>query len=293
VIVSSPLRSWLFVPALRAEAWLPKALASGADAVIVDLEAAVLDSEHERARAIVRGLEWDAGAGVPVFVRLGGLGTGDFPSADAEAAVEIGAAGVVVPRVGGPDDVRMIASILDRAEAGEARTPLRIVPLLETARGIVTAPGIAAAHDRVLAVGLGGEDLTLDLGATRTADGGELAVARALTVLAAAAAGRGAIDTPWLNLSDPDGAGREAERVRRLGFAGKFVIHPAQVGPVNAGFGVTADEIDRARAVVRAFDVAVERGEAISVLDGAVIEGPIAERARALLRRAGGADAAE
>ncbi len=269
----APPRTWLFVPALRAPEWLSKAKATGCDAIIVDLEDATAPDEKERARDVVRGLSL-GGESPWTFVRVNPAPDARFAE-DVAAALSAGASGIVLPKASGGDDVRRVP-----AQIGA------ILAQVETARGILRALEIAEADPRVMGLGFGGEDLSADLGVARTREIGEFATARALIAFAAAATGVSAIDTPWFDLADPDGAGREARAARQLGFTGKFVIHPSHVAAVNAAFTPDGKETERARRIIEAFEAAVADGSGIAKLDGRMIDMPVVVSARRVLARA-------
>lgn len=273
---AAPPRSWLFVPALRAADWLPKARASGADALIVDLEDATAPADKDRAREIVRSLRLAGTPGPATFVRLNA--EPGRAEADLGAAVAGGAVGAVLPKV---DDPRRVAAA--------ARSGLALVPMIESARGLLRAAEIAATDERLVGLAFGSYDFLADIGAIHSAAGEELAYARAAVVVAAAAAGVGAVDAPWLDLADPSGAAAEAARARRLGFAGMFAIHPAQVGPINAAFTPSAAEVRHAREIVEAFDRAIAAGSGVAMHEGRMIDRPIALAARRVLARAAAA----
>ncbi len=286
----TPPRSWLFVPALKAVDWLPKAIAAGADAVILDLEDATAPAEKDRARDVVRGLRLERLAAPPaappaVVVRV----NSSPPELDADiaAAVAAGADGVILPKVRGPFQVRRCARFLEEAE-GAAGTDRRlaVLPMIETPRAVLLALEIAEAHERVAGLMFGGGDLSAEWGARRTREGGELAVARAHVALAAAAAEIAAIDTPWTDLADPAGARDEARRVRDMGFTGKFAIHPAQVVPIHEGFAPSEDEVADARGLVDAFERAVAAGDGVTTYKGRMIDKPDALQAERVLSRA-------
>lgn len=280
----APPRSWLFVPALKAKEWIPKAAAAGADAVILDLEDATAPAEKERAREFVRTLQLsgapDASSGSAadvqrpsIFVRV----NLDPETLEVElsAAAQSGAVGIVIPKVDRPGMV-----------VGAAWHGLALVPMIESARGLLRSAEIAAAHEQVAAIAFGSFDFAADVGAVISKEGTELAHARAMVVVAAAAAGVAAIDTPWLDLGDPHGAGSEAERARRLGFSGKLAIHPKQVGPINAAFTPSDDEVRRARGIVEALDAAIAGGSGVATYEGRMVDRPLALAARRILARA-------
>lgn len=262
------------MPALRAPEWLPKAAASGADGIVIDLEDATAPDEKDRARALVRGLRLGPVERPVVVVRVNG-DPPDRHDADLRAAVESGARVVMLPKVDGPDVVRAAAVY-----------GLALAPMIETARGLLHAADIAAAHALVGALVFGSFDLAADIGASPSSDGTELLYARSHIVIAAAAAKIGAIDAPWVDLTDMDGAGREAAQARRLGLIGKLAIHPAQVGPINAAFTPSEQDVADARGLVDAFEAALQAGRGIATYRGRMIDRPLALAARRVLARA-------
>lgn len=277
-------RSWLFVPAMRAEEYLPKAIRAGADAVIVDLEDATAPNDKGAACARVRkldlgGREWPA-----IFVRVN-ASPHERLEADVGAAVASRAVGIVIPKIDEPADLDRATGALEAAEKAAGTDALAIAPMVETARAVLNAPTYAQ-HPRVVALAFGGGDLAADVGMTRTREGTELVTARGLVILAAAAAGVGAVDTPWLDIKDAAGAGREAAAGLALGFAGKLCIHPSHVAPVNEAFSPSAEEVARARALLEAFDAAVAKGSGVAVFEGRMIDRPDALAAKRVLARA-------
>ena len=244
-------RSYLFVPADRPERFA-KALASGADAVIVDLEDAVAPQAKATARAALA--EWLAGGGGPVALRIKGVQTEWF------------------------------ADELARLRA--AAPAAALLPLVESAAGIANLRQLAGA-DGVQRLLFGSIDLQLDLGIH--GEGEELLMFRSQLVLASRLAGLAppvdgvctAIDAPDLLLAD-------AQRARRLGFGAKLCIHPRQVAVVNRAFSPTPEELAWARRVVAA--AAAAHGGAVAV-DGRMVDRPVLSRAEALLAvaRQGGA----
>lgn len=278
----SPPRSWLFVPALRAPEWIPKALAAGADAVIVDLEDATAPDEKERARELVGSLDLGRYGDTPIFVRVNAAPE-RLLGPDVEAAIASRAAGIVLPKVSGVDDVAKISPDRRLQPTG---ADLAVLVMVETARGVLRALELAEAGERVVGLAFGGEDLSAELGVARSREPGELATVRSLIALAATAAGVAAIDTPWLDLGDAEGAGREARSARQLGFSGKLVIHPSHVAAVNAAFTPDERESERARRIIEAFDAAVAQGTGIAKVDGRMIDRPVVVAARRVLAQA-------
>jgi len=278
-----PFRSLLFVPGNKTR-MLEKARGLPADAVILDLEDAVSPREITVARRIVREA-LGAAAYIPrVIVRVNALSTG-LTEADLQETLCAGVEAVCLPKAETPDDVKRLASLIAalEPECGQSTGGVKIVLLIETALGVLNALQTAQADRRVVALCLGGEDLSRDLGAVRTKEGLELAHARAHLVLAARAAGVRAIDTVYTDLADHDGLLAEGRQARQMGYSGKLIIHPAQVEPVNRAFSPSEDDVIHARRVVEAFEAAQARGEGVIALDGKMIDAPVVARAQEVL----------
>jgi citrate lyase subunit beta/citryl-CoA lyase len=160
---------------------------------------------------------------------------------------------------------------------------VKLLPIVETALGLLRAHDIASASPRVVAVCFGGEDFCADVGAIRTKQGTEIAHARAHVVVAARAAGVPALDTVFTDLDDLGGLEEDATFARRLGFRGKVVIHPRQLETVNRVFTPSAEEVRKARRVVAAFEEASERGEGAISVDGKMIDVAVVAHARQVL----------
>ena len=272
-------RSFLFVPADRAARLLPTAERSGVDAIIVDLEDGVAPVARPAARTTL-GAALAAVAGTtPVFVRVNPTGGPDF-GADLAALDGLPIAGMVIPKCEAPDLDRLVAALAARRAPGPG-----VIAILETPRGVLEAAAIAA-HPSILGIALGAEDLALRTGMRRSAGGEEILVARSLVVLAAAAAGCWAIDTPSLELEDMAVVRRDARAAAELGFDGKLLVHPRQVVPVNEGFEPSEEDVTWARRIV---DVAAEleaTGRGVAGEAGQMIDRPIIEAARRVVARA-------
>lgn len=260
-------RSYLFVPGTRPERFA-KAVASGAHAVVVDLEDAVAPADKDRARAIVV----DAlDAARPFFVRINGAGTSWF-DADLALCAHPGIAGIVLPKAEHAD----VVAAVHAAAHGSAS----VMPLIESAAGLWNARAIAEAPG-VLRLAFGSIDFQVDLGITDD----ELTAYRAAIVLASRVAGRIApVDGVTTSIDDTALVRRDVERARALGFGGKLCIHPAQVATVNAAFQPTDTQVAWAQRVVAA-DAAAQ-GAAVAV-DGRMVDRPVLLQARAILSEAG------
>jgi citrate lyase subunit beta/citryl-CoA lyase len=278
------LRSLLFVPGNRPD-MIAKAGRYGADALILDLEDGVAPDEKARARQVVAGaLE----AGIPgspiVFLRVNGSGSG-LLARDLREAFRPGTAALCLPKCETPEEVVMLDASLHALES-QHRLPrggTRILPMIESARGVVQAAAIAGSHARVCGLGFGAEDYTADLGVRRTRQGAEIAYPRAAVSVAAHAAGVDAVDGIYADFRDTDGLRADTGAARALGYSGKMLIHPAQVAPVHAAFAPEAAEVEQARRIVAAFEAAEARGSGIVVVDGAMVDRPVVRRARRTL----------
>jgi citrate lyase subunit beta/citryl-CoA lyase len=282
----APPRSWLFVPGDRAIEMLPKALASQADAVIIDLEDSVPSAGKARARDQMERALTETSHVVPVFVRINSPAS-SLAAGDVAAAVSAGADGLVIPKAS-PGHVSIVDQLLASSATLARASTLPVVPLIESAAGVLAAAAVATAGRRVIALGLGGEDLAADLGVSRTPLGLELLYSRGALVLAAAAAGVWAVDTPSLVTDGPDAVAHEAMSARQLGFVGKFAIHPSQVRAINSAFSPTPAEIDAARDVVIQYGAILEAdGLGVTVVGGRLVDRPIARAALGVLARVG------
>ena len=274
--MDDPLRrSLLYVPA-SSEAMLRKAGSRGADAVIVDLEDGVLPDAKDdaRARAERLWLELDLG-GSEVLLRVNAPGT-PWHEADLDVAARIRPAGVVLPKCEEPGRVAAVAARL-------GTTPLFL--MVETARGVLAAAELARVPG---AAGLlfGAADFRASVRAGRDPEEAELLVARSALVLAARAAGIEVFDTPFFEYRDEAGLEASARRGRLLGFDGKTCIHPGQVAVINRVFAPTAEEIERARAILAALEAAAREGRGVATVGGEMVEALHAAEARRTLARA-------
>jgi citrate lyase subunit beta/citryl-CoA lyase len=263
--------AWLFVPGDRPDRF-DKAVATGADEVVLDLEDAVSPGAKGAARTAVAG--WLA-AGGRAWVRVNGQGT-PWHAADLDALAGLtGLSGVVVPKAESPEALAAVG----------ARLPGRagLVALVETARGISDVQAVAACP-AVSRLAFGSIDYCADLGAEVRDD--VLLLPRSLVVLASRTHGKPApVDGVTLDLTDQAAAGADAARARAFGFGGKLCIHPTQVAPVQGAFAPTGDELAWAREVVAADR---SSGGAATAVRGALVDGPVVRRAQQLLDRAAG-----
>jgi citrate lyase subunit beta/citryl-CoA lyase len=287
------MRSLLFVPGDSARK-LDKAFGSGADALIVDLEDSVALAAKEEARRVtadfLRRATGQSGRPL-VFVRVNGLTT-TLTDADLDGVMQAGPDGIVLPKTVGGKDVSHLGAKLAVREAEfdleDGRTRVLAIAT-ENAAGVFALGTFAGASHRLAGVAWGGEDLSADLGAeaNRTEHGTYTEVyrmARAMTLLGAAAAGVDAVDSVYTNFRDMDGLAAECREARRDGFSAKMAIHPAQVPVINDAFTPSPEAVARARAVVEAF--ASNPGAGVVGVEGEMLDLPHLKRAERLLARA-------
>lgn len=256
------IRAPLFVPASRPQRFA-RAAASGADAVILDLEDAVAADAKEAARAALDVAFTD----LPVIVRINAHGT-QWHGADLAAVAALKPAAVILPKAGEAAAVCAVAAALGGVP---------VIALIESALGLANARAIAAAG--VARLAFGSVDFCADLGCAHLRD--VLLPARSELVLASRLAGIAApIDGVTVQLDDLSVSHDDAAHARALGMTGKFCIHPKQIAEVRRAFAPTQKEIDWAQRVVASGDGAV-------LVDGAMADGPVRIRARAILAEAG------
>jgi citrate lyase beta subunit len=265
-----------------------KATTLDVDCICMDTEDGVALNRKEAAReTIVRALaELDFGRSERL-VRVNPVGSA-FVEDDLAALVPARPDGVVVPKVASAADIEWVSkSIADVESAhGWKVGDIRLLAIVESAAGIANLKEIASAGPRLDALIFGAEDLAGDIGAVRTPAGWEVFYARSAVVIHAAANSLQAIDMVRLDYRDLDGLLQEARQGAGMGFDGKQVIHPDQVGPVQAGFTPTESEIAQARRIVEAHAAHQEAGAGAFALDGKMVDMPVARAAERVLARA-------
>jgi citrate lyase subunit beta/citryl-CoA lyase len=282
--VFRPRRSFLFMPGSNPRA-LEKARSLPADGLIIDLEDAVPAEAKEEARAIVAAALAAGGyGGREIVLRVNPLDT-PWGHADLAAAATLPIDAVLLPKVESADRVRLTVSLL---EARGAPEQLAVWCMIETPLGILQAPQIAAASPRLAVLVLGTSDLTKDLHAVATRDRLPLITALGLAMLAARAHGLAILDGVHLDLSDEEGFALICRQGRELGFDGKTLIHPNQIGPANAAFAPSAAEIAWSRRIIAAHAAAGAAGKGVVLVDGKLIESLHVENARRVLGLAEG-----
>ena len=281
------LHSLLFTPGNHPRR-LEKVGTFGSDAIVLDLEDAVADAEKDAARTMVRDAVPTYDESTIVMVRVNSHETGRMEE-DTIAVVCQDVDCLMVPKVEQPDSLpRMDALLyaLERERGLDVGT-IRLLPIIETARGLVRVDEIAAAApERVLTLAFGLGDFSTDIQVDLTQDATELLYARQRIVVAARACGmRAPIDGPYLDIKNLDGLGEETQLSRQLGFEGRVVVYPLQVDVVQRVYSELSDaDAERAAQVIEAFEAAEASGLASIQVDGQFVDYPIYDRARQKLR---------
>ena len=262
-----PRRSFIFTPGLRPDMF-PKALASGADIVCVELEDGIAPKDKAEARqkalALFEGSQADDG--VERIVRINSMRERfGIEDVNAVLASKTPPPALMMPKVRTPDEVVMLDQLLT-----EASHATRLHVIIETNEGLEAAFEIAKCSSRIDAMFFGGVDMAAELRCKNTFE--SMIYARSRVVHASAAAGLDVMDVPFLDLDDPEGMRVEAEKVRDLGFSGKGSVHPKQVAALNEVFTPTQAQIARARRITTEFEAA---DTGLVVIDGKLIEKPV------------------
>lgn len=282
-----PFRSLLFVPGHK-PTWVEKAMRSGADAVILDLEDAVPPAGKNDARqAVAESITWLRDKPIGVLVRPNSWDSDEF-AADLAAVVRPGLGGLLLPKVMSGPDVLRFDGALTAAElaAGVPRGSVELVLMLETAASIARCDEIVTASPRVagaVAAAAKGGDAARDIGFEWTPAGLETLYLRSRTVIACRANQRVPFVGLWQAIDDLDGLAAFAAQNRQLGFRGQVLIHPSHVDTVNRAYSPTSEEIEHARRVIEEFEDAISQGNAAARVDGEMIDEAHAASAREIL----------
>ena len=279
-------RSMLFVP-VNVEKFIESAPGRGADAIILDLEDSVPPAEKANARTLIAAaVPRVARAGADVVVRVNQ--PLELCVRDMEAAISPGVAALILPKIDSAGHIRLLAELADRIEADKGMRVghTRFMGLIETPAAFARAEEIAAAHPRLMSVGLGSEDFAMEIGGEAATD--ILHYPKQRVAIAAIAAGlspMGVIGSV-ADFRDLDGYRASARLARRMGFRGASCIHPSHVSILNEEFGVKPSELTWARRVIDVYEQAKAQGRASIQLDGKMIDIPIVVKAERVLAMA-------
>src|SRR5271157_1038782 len=277
-------RSRLYLPGNEPKYFVNAGL-HGPDAVILDLEDSVHHAEKDAARLLVRNAlrAVDFGA-AERMVRINQLPLG---MADLEEIVPQSPDLILIPKVENPGQVSDVMGAIDSiAQRAGITRPIWLMPILESALGIENAFAIATASDRIAGITIGLEDYTADLGVVKTPRGGESLYARMRVLNAAHAAHVQAIDSVYSDVDDADGLLRWGKASRAMGFEGMGCLHPIQIEIIHRAFTPTASELEKALAIVAAYEDAQARGLGVVSLGSKMIDAPVVQRALKLVARA-------
>ncbi len=279
-------RSLLYVPGDDRHK-IEKALTFGADSICLDMEDGVAQNRKlEARRTIAIALRELAFGHSEKLARINAVGSG-LEAEDLNSVLPCQPDGIVVPKVETQEQIQWVSEKIEAAElaSGWPINSIRMLVDVETAKGILNLKEIAS-HPRLDGIIFGGEDYAANVGAMRTSEAWELFTARSLVVIHAKAAGLQAIDMVATDFRDLDKLSNEALFGSQLGYTGKQVIHPAQVGPVQAAFTPDDDSIKKAQYIKDAFESHQKEGKGAFALDGKMIDMPLVRAAENVLERA-------
>ncbi len=278
-------RSQLYVPG-NSPSMLQNCMVFGADGVLLDLEDSVSIYQKDSARFLVaQALSFLNFGNIEVVVRINAIDT-PFCKDDLEAIVPLKPDAIRLPKTSSAEDIKLYEKLISEIEKKNNISigSTKIVPMLETAIAIENAYEIAKSSDRIIAITIGGEDLTADMKVSRTREGNELYWARAKVALAASAAKVAALDTVYSDVNDEEGLRKDTQTIKELGFDGKACINPRQIQIIHEVFNPTPNEIEKAIEIIRASKK--KEGGVVS-LNGRMIDYPVVKRAEITLTRAG------
>jgi citrate lyase subunit beta/citryl-CoA lyase len=281
------MRSMIFTPGHRHDL-VKKAINSGADGVIVDLEDAVAMDMKATARTMLSDLP---SANVQMYVRTNGPETEMFWD-DVVACGKAGIDGIVIPKAEYPELLVQVDGALRamEMESGKEVGSTAVIPLIESAIGVRNVYDMMRTAERVWTVMYGGGeqgDLVADLGVTWTPEGTGLMHSRAKTLMDARAAGvQYPMEAVFMDFRNLDALRVECELAHTLGYVGKVAIHPAQVAVINDVFTPSEEEVAHHRRILNAFNAALEEGSASIAVDGKMVDYAVARVAEAVLARA-------
>ena len=270
-------RSRLYLPGTQAKLMLNAGIHKP-DAIILDLEDSVSPAEKDTARLIVRNALRTLnffGAERMVRINQGKMGLEDL-----DAIIPHNVHLVLVPKV---ENAKQLKAVDDKIQSickkCGRKNPVYIMPIIESAEGILNSLEIAKASKNNVAIAIGLEDYTADIGVQRTNQGRESLFARSQVVNSAKSAGIQAIDTVFSDVNEEDGLRASVKEAKELGFEGKGCIHPRQIIPIHEEFAPSKSEIERAKKIVIAFDEAGKKGLGVVALGSKMIDPPVVRRA--------------
>jgi citrate lyase subunit beta/citryl-CoA lyase len=250
----------------------------------LDLEDAVSISEKDSARILVRdaikNLDYSS---VEVIVRINAITT-EFAIEDIEVIARVKPDALMIPKAT-EKDMEKVDEILTKIEEekGYEKRCIKLMPIVETAYGLENVYNIIKTSERTVAVLLGGEDLTADMGIKRTKEGNEIFYARNKIAVACKAAKVNCIDTPFTDVNDEKGLINDTKLAKSLGVTGKAAINPRQVDAINNVFAPSKEEITYAKRVLKGVEEAEKEGKGVFAIDGKMVDAPVINRAKTVI----------
>jgi citrate lyase beta subunit len=284
-------RALLFMPGDDIKK-ISKAANLGIDSIIMDIEDGVALANKETARQTIyhalTSTEIDFG-GSERLVRLNAASSGLLPS-DIAATFGAHPDGYVLPKAETAEEIYTVCRDLDEREHREGlpQRTTKLIPIIETARGVVSLKEIAASDDRIVALAFGAEDLAGSLGAIRTTMGMEVFYGRSAVVMHAAAFGLQALDSPCIHIGDADALSAETRSAMQMGYTGKLAIHPDQIELIISIFTPSGSELDAARRLIDAHRAHQDSGTGVFSYEGRMVDWPMIKAAQRVIARAEG-----
>ena len=280
-------RSLLFIPGNQPK-MLEKASHFLPDVYIPDLEDSVGDNDKTDARKIVsENIRLFKKSDKLIIPRVNSLESGLFED-DIAALISKGINGVSVGKIYDTEDIVQIDKIISKYEENlniQIGT-LSLIPWIETASGILESKAILKSSVRIKAAAFGAEDFTNDMGIERQSDNSEIQVAKNYLAIAARACGVTALDNPFFDFKNSSALVEDCINSKKMGYKGKFAIHPAQIDDINKSFSPSKSDIEHAKKVIQVFKEAIEQGRGSTSLNGYVIDVPVYKRAQNLIELA-------
>ncbi len=280
-------RTMMFVPGNN-PAMVKDAGIYGADSIMFDLEDAVSMAEKDAARFLVaEAIKTQDYGDVELVVRVNGQDT-PFYRNDVLAMVKAGIEVIRLPKAESADMIKKLEQDVLEAEKKFNREigSTHLMAAIESAKGVLNAPEIASASERMIGIAISAEDYTTDMKTHRYPDGAELEFARNMVLHAARAAGIAAFDTVFSNMDDTEGFYRETRYIHQLGFDGKSLVNPRQIPMVNEVYAPTKPEIEKAKDVIFAIEEARAKGSGVISMNGQMVDRPVVLRAQRVMKLA-------
>ncbi|CAA6680041.1 MULTISPECIES: CoA ester lyase [unclassified Lentimonas] len=280
------LRSAMFVPGFTRK-FLDKAVSFRADALLLDLEDSVPEPCKDDARTYIREYLDQNKFPQQTFIRVNDIESG-LLTKDLDATIHENTTGFMFTKVRDENDIIYFDKLLTQYEHdhGFPVGKFKMLPLIEMGSAILRAHQIATASTRMIGLAFGGEDYLTDLDGLHKEHGTSLIVPRSLIVIAARSAHMDVLDTPFLDIRNPEGFRREVEQARELGFSGQLLLHPTQIDVANEVFSPSEEDISEAKRIMDAIRESSEKGQGTTLLDGKLVGPPMWKRATKVLAKA-------